>query len=167
MNIKQQIPDLKQQSFSTSISFPTSASVRQAMLQDIDYRDVEFVKIVREIRQKILEIGRVADQDYEAILLEGSGVNAVVAVISTGTSPDGKWLVIQNGVLGAQIVKIIDVLNIRKTILKFSENRLPDLEVIFKTLKEDPLITHVAVVHNEITTGLINPIKEIGEIVKR
>lgn len=167
MDSKQQIPALKQQSLSTSVSFPTSASVRKAMLDKIDFCDANFSRIVREIRKKILEIARVADMNYESILLEGNGANAVEAVISTGTPPDGKWLVVQNGTFGAQIAKMVDVLGIRKTVLEFPEDDVPDPEVIYKTLKEDPLITHVAIVHNELSTGILNPIKEVGEIVKR
>ncbi|NOY61254.1 MAG: 2-aminoethylphosphonate--pyruvate transaminase [Calditrichaeota bacterium] len=166
MKNKQEIPDWKQQGLFTSVLFPISTSVKQAMLKDFGYDD-EFMPIVRDIRRRILEIGQVADLGYEAILLQGSGACAVEAVVSTGTPPDGKWLVIQNGALGARIAKIVDVLKIRKTVLNFPGNSLPDVGEIYKTLKEDPLITHVAIVHNEITTGLINPIKEIGEIVKR
>lgn len=167
MKSKQDIPDWKQQGLFTFVLFPTSKSVKQAMLQDFGYDDVKFMQIIRDIRKRILKIGQVADLGYEAILLQGSGANAVEAVISTGTPPDGKWLVIQNGELGARVAKIVDVLKIRKTVLDYPGNSLPDVGEIFKTLKEDPLITHVAIVHNEMTTGLINPIKEIGEIVKR
>ena len=43
----------------------------------------------------------------------------------------------------------------------------PDLEKLETTLKADRAITHVAVVHSETTTGMLNPIDEIGKIVKK
>lgn len=167
MNDGQQISNWKQKVLFTPGPLTTSMSVKQAMLRDVGHRDFEFIHAIRDVRQKLLEIGQVANKGYEAILLQGSGTFAVEAVISTGTNPEGKWLVIQNGAYGARIGKIIDVLKIKKTVLKYAENSLPNLGEIEKTLKEDPFITHVAVVHNETTTGLVNPIKKIGEIVKR
>jgi len=44
---------------------------------------------------------------------------------------------------------------------------LPDLGLLEKTIASDPAITHVAVVHCETTTGIMNPIEAIGEIVAR
>jgi 2-aminoethylphosphonate-pyruvate transaminase len=41
---------------------------------------------------------------------------------------------------------------------------LPDLTEIEATLDSYPQITHIAVIHGETTTGLINPIDEIGTI---
>jgi 2-aminoethylphosphonate-pyruvate transaminase len=54
--------------------------------------------------------------------------------------------------------------SIQLTELNFNENQLPDLQQIEATLDAYPQITHVAVIHGETTTGLLNPIEEIDAI---
>ncbi len=51
--------------------------------------------------------------------------------------------------------------------LQTAEDTLPDLEAIEVALSNDSAITTVAVVHCETTTGILNPIEQIGEIVNR
>jgi 2-aminoethylphosphonate-pyruvate transaminase len=161
------ISNWKQKVLYTPGPLTTSMAVKQAMSRDVGHRDFEFIQAVKDVRKKILEVGEVDGKGYEAILLQGSGTYAVEAVISTGTPEDGKWLVIENGAYGARIAKIIDVLKIKKTSLIYAENEIPKLEDIDKALSDDPEITHVAVIHNETTTGMVNPIDEIGKIVKK
>jgi len=161
------ISNWKQQVLFTPGPLTTSMTVKQAMLRDVGHRDFEFIQAIADVRQKLLQIGGVANKGYEAILLQGSGTYAVEAVISTATPPNGKWLVIENGAYGVRISEIIDVLKINKIALKYPENALPDLREIEKTLQEVVDITHVAIVHNETTTGLLNPIDKVGEIVKK
>jgi len=162
-----QISSWKQQVLFTPGPLTTSTTVKQAMLRDVGHRDSEFIEAISYVRNKLLEIGGVAGKGYEAILLQGSGTYAVEAVISTGTPADGKWLVIENGAYGKRISKIIDILKIDKTVLSCPENALPNLNEIADILEKDPSITHVAIVHNETTTGLVNPIEQVGKIVKK
>ena len=145
----------------------TSQTVKQAMLRDLGSRDFEFISTVREIRECLLDIGGVKKGEYEAILMQGSGTFAVEAVVSSAIPPDGKLLVIINGAYGERILKMAKVLRIEAIPLVFEENCLPDLEKIEATLASDKGITQVAVVHCETTTGIINPIREIGEIVHK
>jgi len=90
----------------------TSAGVKQSMLRDIGSRDNEFLDVVREIRRRLLEIGRVADGSYEAVLMQGSGTFAVESVISSVIPAGGKLLVLINGAYGHRIAQIAKVLGI-------------------------------------------------------
>lgn len=144
----------------------TSRTVKQAMLRDLGSRDVEFIRIVREVRSKLLELAGVSAGDYEAIPLQGSGTFALEAVIASTIPPDGKLLVIVNGAYGRRAAQIASVLKIDNTVLEFPEDSVPDLDRIESALAADAAITHVAVVSCGTTTGIINPIKEIGAILK-
>jgi 2-aminoethylphosphonate-pyruvate transaminase len=145
----------------------TSRTVKQAMLRDLGSRDIAFVTVVKEIRQRLLALGGVASPDYEAILMQGSGTFSVEAVIASTVAPNGKLLVIANGAYGRRIAQIAKTLNIVTTVLNYAEDYKPNLREIETTLVGDPSITDVAVVHSETTTGIINPIEEIGALVKR
>jgi|ERR1035437_97912 2-aminoethylphosphonate-pyruvate transaminase len=147
--------------------FTTSRTVKQAMLRDLGSRDFEFIGIIRDIRSRLLALGGVTDEEYACIPMQGSGTYSVEAVISTAVPANGKVLVIVNGAYGRRIAQIATALKIPVETLVYPENVKPhpEKEVAAK-LKEDPSITHVAIIHCETTTGMINPVKEVGKVVK-
>jgi 2-aminoethylphosphonate-pyruvate transaminase len=65
------------------------------------------------------------------------------------------------------MAKIASVLKIDTMALEYPENITPDLAEIKSTLQKNPDITNVSVVHCETTTGIMNPIEEIGQIVAK
>jgi 2-aminoethylphosphonate-pyruvate transaminase len=144
----------------------TSRTVREAMLRDLGSRDGEFIQIVRQIRKDLLKVGGVSAPHYAAILMQGSGTFGIEAVISSVTPPEGKWLMIVNGAYGRRMVQIASRLGIPVTTLACDEDRTPDLLAVDRALAQDKAITHVAVVHCETTTGILNPVREIGALVK-
>ncbi|MCK5268552.1 MAG: 2-aminoethylphosphonate--pyruvate transaminase, partial [Spirochaetes bacterium] len=127
----------------------------------------EFIKIIKDIRVKLLEAGQVAGKGYEAIIMQGSGTFSIEAVLSSAIPPDGINFIIINGAYGKRIAKICDILKIKTLIYECPENTTPDLKEIDSVLKKNNDITTVSVIHCETTTGIINPIKEIGEIVSK
>lgn len=161
------IPGWKDKLLFTPGPLTTSRPVKQAMLRDLGSRDFEFIQLVRHIRQQLLALGEVADQGYEAIIMQGSGTFGIEAVLSTVTPPEGKWLVIINGAYGKRINYIANVLKINTVSLTYPENQPPKLSDVEATLATDETITHVALVHCETSTGLINPVTEVGKIVKK
>lgn len=144
----------------------TSLTVKQAMFRDLGSRDFEFIATVKDIRRRLLAIGNADEGAYEVVLMQGSGTFSVEAVISSTIPPDGKLLVIVNGAYGQRIAQLAKVLKIECLALTFAEDSLPDLDQLDAALADDA-ITHVAVVHCETTTGLINPIKDIGLLAQK
>jgi len=162
----QQISGWKDKILFTPGPLTTSQTVKQAMLRDLGSRDFEFINIIKEIRQKLVEIAQVSTDEYTSILLQGSGTYCLEAVVSSTVPPGGKLLVLINGAYGKRIAKIASILKIETVILESPENEKPNLKQISNALNNDSKITNVVVVHCETTTGIINPIKEIGSIVK-
>lgn len=161
------IPGWKDKVLFTPGPLTTSRTVKQAMLRDLGSRDFEFIATVREIRQRLLDIGGVAKSDYEAIIMQGSGTFSLEAVVSSTIPPGGKLLAVVNGAYGKRTAQIASILKIDTVVLQYAENRTPDLQEIENVLSADDRISQVAVVHCETTTGMINPIKEIGAIVNK
>jgi 2-aminoethylphosphonate-pyruvate transaminase len=146
----------------------TSLSVKQAMLRDAGSWHFEFNEIVADIREKLLEIAGVSKEiGFEAILLQGSGTFGVEAVVSSVIPPNGKLLVLANGAYGERIIQMASHLRIATRVLRSAENQTPDLDMLQSVLAGDSTITHVATVHCETTTGILNPVFEIGRIVKQ
>ena len=144
----------------------TSASVKQAMLRDLGSRDVEFISIVQDVRRRLLGLCTTSD-DYTSVLMQGSGTFGIEATLSSTVPPDGKLLILINGAYGNRMARIADIHRIPSMKLVFPENGQPAASALDSALSDDPAITHVAVVHSETTTGIINPIETYGEIVKR
>ncbi len=88
------------------------------------------------------------------------------AAIGTAIPEDGTLLVLINGAYGARIKEIADRLRIRVVINDSGEVNPSDLGLLERTLSTEPSITHVAVVHCETTTGMLNPVEAIGRVVK-
>lgn len=145
----------------------TSIRVKEAMLRDLGSRDKEFINKIDEIRTKLLELSGVVKGDYEAVVMQGSGTFGIESVINSTVPIDGKLLVIINGAYGTRIQRIASRLGIDTLELSYQENEIPSLSEIETILSEDEEITSVAIVHCETTTGIINPIHKVGEIVKK
>lgn len=142
----------------------TTKSVREAMHVDYSTWDVDYNQRVMEIRNRLVQLAT-NDPGYTSILMQGSGTFAVEATIGSVIPPNGKLLVISNGAYGSRITQITRRLKIAMKELSYSETEPPDLDQISNYLANDHKITHVAMVHCETTTGMLNPAAEVGKIV--
>jgi 2-aminoethylphosphonate-pyruvate transaminase len=158
------VPSPKDKILFTPGPLTTSPTVKRAMLRDVGSRDVEFIHIVREVRQELLALAGAVDRGYEAILMQGSGTFGVEAVIGSITPPRGKWLFVVNGAYGQRMLQIARTLQIAAMAVTFPENRPANTEAVATALDRDPVISHLGVVHCETTTGLLNPIQELGAV---
>ena len=145
----------------------TSETVKRAMLHDLGSRDAEFIERIREIRGRLLRIGGVEDGTYEAILMQGSGTFAVESVISSVVPRTGKLLVAINGAYGRRMAQIARTLGIETETIASEESQPINPKQIEEVLARDPAITHAGIVHCETTTGILNPVQDVGAITDR
>ena len=147
----------------------TSPTVRAAMDRDWCTWDDDYnVGIVSPIRERLVDLATATQRDqYSSVLMQGSGTFGVEAMIGTLVPRDGKLLVLANGAYGNRLAKIAAYLKIDHLVHDTGELAPPNIEKLDLTLAEDPAITHVVVVHNETTTGMLNPVEPICQVVKR
>lgn len=162
----QDLPSARDKLLFTPGPLTTSLAVKQAMLHDAGSWHFEFNALVRDIRDRLLRLAGVST-DFECILMQGSGTFGVESVIGSAVPPNGKLLVLINGAYGERIAQMAKILRIPVVPLRSPEERVPDLAALDSMLGSDPAITHVAVVHCETTTGILNPINSIGQVVAR
>ncbi|KRF56625.1 MULTISPECIES: 2-aminoethylphosphonate--pyruvate transaminase [Priestia] len=145
----------------------TTASVRETMLKDWCTWDDEYNNLVQDIRKRLVKLAT-ASSLYTAVLMQGSGTFCVEAAIGTFVPRvEGKILIAANGAYGLRMVHMCEAIGINNTVYKVKETESFDTDVIERMLQEDEDITHVAVVHCETTTGILNPIEEVCCIAKR
>jgi 2-aminoethylphosphonate-pyruvate transaminase len=143
----------------------TTKSVKAAMLRDWCTWDDEYHSIVQDLRAKLVRLATPAD-GYTAVLMQGSGTFSVEATIGTALPADGRLLVLANGAYGERMIEIAHRLRIGVVCHDSGEMHPPDLDRLERTLAAEPGITHVAIVHCETTTGMLNPVEAVGRIVK-
>jgi 2-aminoethylphosphonate-pyruvate transaminase len=144
----------------------TSKSVKSVMIHDWGSRDESFLKINREVLDRLPEIVN-AVGSHVTVPMQGSGTFAVEAMLTTFVPAGGKCLLLINGAYGQRAKKILDIAGRRSCVHETPEDTPPDLAAIDAMLASDGDITHVFAVHCETTSGIRNPIEKIGELVKR
>ena len=141
--------------------------VRKALCQeDICHREEEFSSLLQGIRRKLLE-AFAPDGSYTAIALTGSGTAAVEAAISCCLDQSSKLLVINNGIYGERMALMAAAYGMNVVELKSPWEEGLDILRLEETLRREPSIQVVAMVHHETTTGMLNPVREVGKLTGR
>ncbi len=145
----------------------TSESVRHAMLQDWCTWDKDYNEgIVTPLRHDLLAIAGLDEADYTTVLLQGSGTYCVEATIGATVRPEDKLLILANGAYGKRMAQIADYYKLNYVLVSLGETELVTGEVARKALEANPGVTHLSMVHSETTTGLLNPIEEVAEVIR-
>ena len=148
----------------------TTATVRAAMLQDSCTWDADYnLGVVEPIRRELVRLatGPEYESDYSAVLLQGSGSYVVESVLGSVIGADECLLIINNGAYGARMGEMARCLGLRHHELDCGETTRPEPAAIDAMLVRHPEITHLAMVHCETTTGMLNPLEEVAELCLR
>ncbi|MGL6414006.1 2-aminoethylphosphonate--pyruvate transaminase [Aeromonas veronii] len=148
----------------------TTATVRAAMLQDSCTWDTDYNQgVVEPIRRELVRLatGPEYQSDYSAVLLQGSGSYVVESVLGSAIGVDECLLIINNGAYGARMGQMARCLGLRHHELDCGETTRPEPAAIEAMLARHPEITHLAMVHCETTTGMLNPLDEVAELCQR
>jgi len=142
----------------------TSLSVKQAMLHDWGSRDHDFIAMTRRVRERVVALAK-AKGTHTCVPLQGSGTFAVEAMLGTMVPRDGKLLIVINGAYGQRMRKICALIGRAHAVIETPEDTPPEPAAVAAALAVDPAITHVALVHCETTSGILNPVEAIAEVV--
>nr|CAD7446299.1 unnamed protein product [Timema bartmani] len=111
----------------------------------------------------------ISHEEYTSVLLQGSGTFSVEAVLQLSSPRNGaRVLLLVNGAYGNRMKVICDTSGIPAEVLEFPEDNIVDPDTVSRHLSTPGAeYTTVAVVHCETSSGVINPVEEIGRVVKR
>jgi 2-aminoethylphosphonate-pyruvate transaminase len=144
----------------------TGKRVKEAMVHDWGSRDAAFLAINAEVLARLPEIVN-GGTDYVTVPMQGSGTFAVEAMLTTFVPPGGTVLMLINGAYGQRARKILGIARREVIVHETPEDTPPDLARVEAILEATPAITHVFVVHCETTSGILNPIAEIGALAQK
>lgn len=144
----------------------TSENVKRAMNFDYNTWGEDYNSITQDIQQKMLDVAGVGE-NYTTVLMQGSGTFGVESLLINLTNEDSRILIISNGRYSERISQIADYASINHTIYQVNYDQIPDPKEIDTILSNNEEITHVFMVHNETTSGILNPLEAIGNVVKK
>ncbi len=143
----------------------TSVSVKEAMLRDLGSLDSDFLATVRSVRSRLLALGPYSPEEFECVLMQGSGTFVVESVISSAIPRNGKLLALVNGAYGRRIAQTARIHGIALDVLEVPENTRFTPALVRNRLASTEEVSHVAVVHCETTSGMLNDVEGIGPVV--
>ena len=144
----------------------TTDTVKQEMLVDRCTWDDDYKAVTQKIRRQLLELAHVSEDDYTAVLMQGSGTFGVESVLTSVVGDQDKVLICSNGAYGKRMTDICT--HSRIPFLHYAQDydKVPDAAHMAQLLAQDSSITHVAMVHSETTSGILNDIQSVGKVVR-
>ena len=144
----------------------TTDTVKKEMLFDHCTWDDDYKAITQEISAKLLKLAHVSEEEYTAVLMQGSGTFGVESVITSVIGDNEKLLICANGAYGERMEDIVKHAGISYEIYHEKYDRVPDARKVAQIVENDPAITHVSMVHSETTSGILNDIESVSRVVK-
>ena len=144
----------------------TTETVKQQMLFDHCTWDDDYKQITQQIRRGLLDLAHVSPEEYTAVLMQGSGTFGVESVLTSIPGANDELLICANGAYGERMTDIAEHAGIKYQVYNEHYNKVPNAQKIGEVLDADPAITHVAMVHSETTSGILNDIEAVGKVVK-
>ena len=129
----------------------------------VNHRSAVFGEILTETSELMSEVFQTPNKSY---LLTGSGTAAMEAGIANTVAPGEKMINVVGGKFGERLLKIAQTHGIDAQELAVEWGTAVTPEAIEEALEADEDIKAVSVIHNETSTGVAAPIKEIGKVMK-
>jgi aspartate aminotransferase-like enzyme len=127
------------------------------------HRSPEFSKIFIEVTEKLKKLLKTKN---DVFILTSSGTGAMEAGVTNFFSRGDKVLVVNIGNFGERFKKISSRFGLEVISLDYEWGDAANPEDVKKTLEDNPDIKGVMIQFSETSTGAINDIKAIGNIVK-
>ena len=150
----------------------TTDTVKYALVvPDICPREKEFGQVMQTLSEELVKIVHGKLEDHVAVLFCGSGTICIDVCINSLLDKDKYAFVINNGSYSSRAVEVLKAYGMPYIELKQPIETRPDLNVIEETIKknisEGKNIGYVYMTHHETVSGLLNPIREVGEIAHK
>jgi len=144
----------------------TSVTTKEAMLHDWGSRDQQFIDLNQSIRDSLVKLID-GQNTYQCVPMQGSGTFAVESMISSLTTKDSNILILINGAYGQRMKKMCHYLNRNTIDYEVPEHETHNLNKLEEIIDQNKQLTHVFAVYCETTSGILNPINEMANLVEK
>ena len=144
----------------------TALSTKVAMLHDWGSWDSHFNAITARVRAQLLDVVA-GHATHVCVPMQGSGTFSVEAAVNTLVPRGAHLLVLVNGAYGKRLAKLGQMMGRRVSTFETAEDVQTTAGDVERLLAADASITHVGLVHCETSTGILNPLPEIAQVIAR
>ncbi len=142
----------------------TSLATKAAMLSDWGSWDSAFSAMTASVCRQLVAIAG-AQATHVCVPLQGSGTFAVEAAVGNLVPRGGKLLVLVNGVYGKRMARIAGAIGRQVAVYEVADDAWHEPAEVAARLEADPTISHVGVIQCETSTGILNPVAAIANVV--
>ena len=144
----------------------TSLTTKAAMLRDWGSWDASFNAVTARVRERLTAIinGR---GTHVCVPMQGSGTFSVEGAVNTLVPRDGHVLVLINGAYGKRLARLTEMMGRRLSGFETADDVQTTAADVARLLDADASITHVGLIHCETSTGILNPLPEIADVVAK
>lgn len=143
----------------------TSERVRRALQRgDQCHRESEFAELLASVRDGLVK-ALVSPESHDPVVITGSGTSAVEMALLSSVRPGRAVLVLNNGAYGDRIHRMSLAHGFTTYEVRAEWDRPVEPARVEEVLAAHKDIDVVAGVMHETTSGLLNPVQEIGAIV--
>jgi aspartate aminotransferase-like enzyme len=143
---------------------PIPAAVREAQAQQmIDHRGTEFAELLRETSAGLAELIATSG---EVLLLTGSGSGAMEAAVVNTLSPGDRVLAVTIGSFGDRFAQIATAFGAAVDRFEVAWGEAAEPMALREHLASRKPYRAVLVTHNETSTGVANPLRELAEVIR-
>jgi len=167
MMFERSLNDGKKMLFTPGPVMTTKRVKMAALAPDICHRKPVFEKLYSDIRNNLLKLFRGGKDEYTTIVVSGSGTSSNESVLSSVIDGNKKVLLISNGEFGNRLKNIINCYKIGLNLVEYKWAEYPNLAEIENELKNDKDINLISMVYHETSTGMINPVHEVGKLARK
>ncbi|PIQ23346.1 aminotransferase [bacterium (Candidatus Blackallbacteria) CG17_big_fil_post_rev_8_21_14_2_50_48_46] len=153
------------------LMLPGPTPLPQAVLQAlsgpmINHRGPEFAELFREIEAGLKWVFQT---QHRVLMLTGSGTTGMEAALTNLFSPGDKVLALSNGSFGERFGQMAEIYGLEVERLAYEWGEIVSPQALSARLEADTQkqIKAVLVVHNETSAGVLNPLRELSEIISR
>ena len=144
----------------------TRPETRAAMAQDIAPWDNDFRPTYASIRERVRVLAGGVEGVHATLPLQGCGHFMMEAAIRTFVPAGRKLLIPQNGAYADRAVRLATEAGRVAVALPGPDTRPVAAAEVAAALAADPNISHVAMIHNETGSGIVNDPEVIGPAVR-
>lgn len=143
---------------------PLPAEVREALAQPMmSHRSPAFGEIHAEI---VEGLGEILCTTNDVFVLTASGTGAMEAAVVNTLSPGDKVLSVAGGKFGERFRAIAHAYGAEIVPLDHAWGTAASPDCVGAVLSDHPDVRAVLVTHNETSTGITNPLRDIASVVK-
>jgi 2-aminoethylphosphonate-pyruvate transaminase len=144
-----------------------SDKVKRSMIySEIGHRESEFSTLLKDIRRKLLRLFAANSSDFSIVIINGSGTAALESVLISSVHDKNKILIVSNGNFGERMAEICRLYGLGLVHLSYKWGEYPDVKTIKDIIKKDRDLEVVAMALLETSTGMVNPVYEVGRLCK-